>query len=104
MARVTIGSRGQPGVGMGCLGSILGVIVLVAIVVAVATIGLIVVAVVAAAVVVGLIVLAVDRLLLALSPRRRKRREDLMRSWGVGSRVIDTTASIEEQRPKPPMD
>jgi len=89
---------------MGCLGSILGVIVLVAVVVAVATVGLIVVAVVAAAVVVGLIVLAVDRLLLALSPKRRKRREDLMRSWGVGSRVIDTTASIEEHKPKPPMD
>ena len=88
---------------MGCLGSILGVIVVAAIVVAVATVGLIVLAVVAAAVVVGLIVLAVDRLLLALSPKRRKRREDLIQSWGFGSRVIDTTASIEEQRPEPPL-
>jgi len=101
LTRLTTGSDGQPGVGMGCLGSILGVIILVAVVVAVATVGLIVLAVVAVIVAVGLVAFAVDRLLVALCPKRRGRRDDLMGSWGMGSEVIDATATFEEDRPKP---
>jgi hypothetical protein len=56
--------------------------------------------------VVGLIVLAIDRLLLAISPKRRERRANLQRSffiWGTGQQVrpgpiIDTTAQVEDRR------
>jgi Na+/phosphate symporter len=101
--RATPSSDGQPRVGMGCLGSILGVVILVAIVVAVATVGLIGLAVLAAVVVVGLVVFAVDRLLLAISPKRRERRENLMRTWVRGSEIIDASATMDEQKPKPPI-
>ena len=103
-----LGPAARPGPGLGCLGPILGFVVLVALVAAVATIGLVVLAVVAVAAVVGLVVFAVDRLLLALSPKRRERRDDLLRSWGVGggrvidSTAIDTTATVEVRDPQPP--
>jgi hypothetical protein len=52
--------------------------------------------VVGALLAVGLVALAVDRLLLAVSPSRRARR-NAMRSGGV---VIDTTAHVERS-PEP---
>lgn len=92
--------------GIGCLGSIVGLIVLVAIVVAAIFVGLIVLAVVAAVLVIGLVVLAIDRLLLAISPKRRERRANLPRSfiiWGTGQparpgQIIDTSAHLEDPR------
>jgi hypothetical protein len=91
---------------MGCLGSIIGLVVLVAIVVGAVFVGLIVLGVVAAVMVIALIVLAIDRLLLAISPSRRQRRADLQRSfmvWRTGQQVrpgpiIDTTAHLEDRR------
>jgi hypothetical protein len=99
--------RGQPRIG--CLGSVLGLAAFVAIVVAAIFAGLIVLGIVAALVVIGLIALAVDRLLLAISPRRRERRANLQRSfivWGVGrptppGQVIDTTARFKDPRHHP---
>ncbi len=119
MDQPQLGPSGTSGRGLGCLGSIVGALVVAAVVVAVATVGLVVLAVVAAVVAVGMIAFAVDRLLLAVSPKRRKRREDLMRSWGLGGlgglgrtgdtghvggpadggQVIDTTATVETQEP-----
>ena len=108
MEQPQLGPAGRPGPGLGCLGPILGVVVLVAVVAAVATIGLVVLAIVAVVVVIGLVVFAVDRLLLALSPKRRERRDDLLRSWGMGggrvidSTAIDTTATVEVRDPETP--
>ncbi len=119
-------NEGRPPPGLGCLGSIIGAVVLVAIVVLVFFVGFIVLGIVAALFVVGLVVLAVDRLLLALSPRRRERRATQRRAfvWQFGavrpegtidttafdttpldSTVIDTTASSEDpghDEPEPP--
>jgi type IV secretory pathway VirB3-like protein len=92
-------------VGIGCLGSIAGVIVIAAVIVAAIFAGLVILGVVAAVVVIGLIVLAIDRVSLALSPKRRERRADLQRSlfWRSGA-VIDTTATatatVEEPTPE----
>jgi hypothetical protein len=91
-------TRGRSGIG------ILGGIAIVAILVAAAAVGLIVLGILAALVVVGLVALLVDRLLLAISPRRRERRANLQRSffiWGTGTPleggpVIDTTARLED--------
>jgi hypothetical protein len=108
MDQPQLGPAGRSGSGLGCLGPILGFVVLVAVVAAVATIGLVVLAVVAVIAVIGLVVFAVDRLLLALSPKRRERRDDLLRSWGVGggrvidSTAIDTTATVEVRDPETP--
>jgi hypothetical protein len=95
--------------GIGCLSTVVGLVVLVGVVVLVFFIGFIALAVVAALVVIGLIVWAVDRLLLALSPKRRARRESAQRAviWRFGGmstgagpfggtvsdEVIDTTAT-----------
>ena len=95
--------------GIGCLSTVVGLVVLAGVVVLVFFVGVIALAVVAALVVVGLIVWAVDRLLLALSPRRRARREAAQRAvtWRFGGtstgagpfggavpgEVIDTTAT-----------
>jgi O-antigen ligase len=95
--------------GIGCLSTVVGLVVLVGVVVLVFFVGFIALAVVAALVVVGLVVWAVDRLLLALSPKRRARREAAQRAviWRFGGmstgagpfggtvpgEVIDTTAS-----------
>jgi type IV secretory pathway VirB3-like protein len=99
--------RGRPGVG--CVGSLVGLVVFVAVVVATVFAGLIVLGIVAALVVIGLIAFAIDRLLLAISPKRRERRAAMQRSfviWGAGvpppaGGIIDTTARLEdpEQRP-----
>lgn len=85
--------------GIGCLGTLLGLVALAAIVVLVFFVGFLALAVVAALVVVGLVALAVDRVLLALSPKRRARREAQRRmsAWRFGTSVpggvIDTTAT-----------
>ena len=95
--------------GIGCLSSIVGLVVLAGVVVLVFFVGFIVLAIVAAIVVVGLIAWAVDRLLLALSPKRRARRDAAQRAFmlrframstdggpfggAVSGEVIDTTAT-----------
>ena len=95
--------------GIGCLSTVVGLVVLAGVVVLVFFVGFIALVVVAALVVVGLIVWAVDRLLLALSPKRRARREAAQRAvtWRFGGmstgagpfggavpgEVIDTTAT-----------
>jgi hypothetical protein len=103
--------RGQRGIG--CLASILGLVAVVAVAVAAVFAGLIVLGIFAALVVIGLVALAVDRLLLAISPKRRERRGKLQRSfivWGTGrppqsGPMIDTTARLEAPgRPQRPHD
>jgi type IV secretory pathway VirB3-like protein len=87
--------------GIGCLGSIAAVILIAAVIVAVIFAGLVILGVVAAVVVIGLLVLAIDRVALALSPKRRERRAELQRSlfWRSGP-VIDTTATVDEAAPE----
>jgi hypothetical protein len=104
--------RGRNGVG--CLGSIVGLVVVVAIVAGVVFAGLIALGVVAAVVIIGLVVIAIDRVLLAISPKRRERRANLQRSfmiWGPGAPgapgppgpVIDSTAHLADpHRDQPP--
>ena len=70
----------SPRAGIGCLGSLVGLLVLVAVVVTVAFVGVIALGVVAALVVIGLVVLAADRLALALSPNRARRAEQAGRA------------------------
>ncbi len=79
--------RGRSGVG--CLGSVTGVVALVGVVLAAVFAGLIVLGIVAAVVVIGLVALAVDRLLLAISPKRRERRAKLQRSFYLGNGKAD---------------
>ena len=98
--RATMTTRGRSGIGL------LGAIAIAVILVAAAAVGLIVLAILAAFVVVGFVVLAIDRLLLAISPKRRERRANLQRSffiWGagqpvVGEPIIDTTARLEDRQ------
>jgi|HubBroStandDraft_4_1064222.scaffolds.fasta_scaffold864385_1 hypothetical protein len=87
--------------GFGCLGSIVGALVIAAVIVATIFAGLVILGIVAAVAVIGLLVLAIDRVALALSPKRRERRATLQRSlfWRSGG-VIDTTATVDE----PPAD
>ncbi len=90
--------------GFGCLSMIIGTVVVAAIVVLVFFVGIIVVGVVAALVVLGLLVLAVDRVLLALSPKRRVRRAEQQRTFlgrfgpMPSGMVIDATA-VETTEP-----
>jgi type IV secretory pathway VirB3-like protein len=102
----------RPGAGVGCLGTLVAFVVVVAIVVLVLTVGFIALVVFAALLVIGLIAVGVDRLLLALSPKRRERRASQQRIyiWRSGqfrsgpaidtsvidSSVIDTTATLDE--------
>ncbi len=86
-----------------------GLAIFVGMVLAAIFAGLIVLGIVAAVVVIGLIVLAVDRLLLAISPKRRERRANLTRSFVVwrtdqptgSGPVIDTTARLNESGREP---
>lgn len=84
--------------GSGCLSPIIGAVALVAIVVVVIFVGFIALGVVAALLVLGLLVWAGDRVMLALSPKRRERRANQRRVfvWRFGQEqpgeVIDTTA------------
>ncbi|MGD0881122.1 MAG: hypothetical protein ABSB09_06100 [Acidimicrobiales bacterium] len=94
----TMVNGGRAPSGMGCLSAIIGSVVLVVVVVLVFAIGFVVLGVVAALVVVGLLALAVDRVLLALSPKRRERRAGRRQAfaWTFGQPqtpdVIDATA------------
>ncbi len=103
------GERTSPG--FGCLSALVGLLFVVAVVVMVIFVGLIALGVFAALVVIGLLVLAVDRVALALSPRRRERRANLNRMfvWRSGQfpagNVIDATATETEPtlgEPSPP--
>ena len=67
--------------GIGCLGTVLGAVVVAGIVVLFLFVGVVALAVVAALVAVGLLVWAVDRALLALMPSRRERREAQSRAF-----------------------
>ena len=104
MGVVANGTR--PPSGPGCLGTIVGVVVLAAVVVLVLVIGFVALGVVAALLVIGLLALGVDRILLALSPKRRERRAArsagfVWQSGEVASgTVIDTTA-IDTTEPPP---
>jgi hypothetical protein len=69
---------------------VLALLLLVLLVAAVAVGALVLLVVVGVLLAVGLVALAVDRILLAVSPSRRARR-DAMRAGGV----IDTTARVE---------
>jgi predicted lipid-binding transport protein (Tim44 family) len=100
----------RPRAGVGCLGSLVGLLVLVAVVVAVVFVGFIALGIFAALVVIGLLALAVDRVVLALSPKRRQRRADQTRMfvWHSGqfrsgqvidTRVIDNTGAAEGPKP-----
>ncbi len=88
----------RPQTGIGCLSLIVGVVVLVAVVVLVFFVGLIALGILAAILVIGFVALAVDRVLLALSPKRRERRANQSRAfvWSFGQmqpgQVIDATA------------
>jgi len=92
--------------GVGCLSTIVGVVVLAAIVALVFFVGVVVLVVVAGLLVLGFVVWAVDRVLLALSPKRRERRAAQERAfrWQFGqmqtggivdTTVIDATATEE---------
>jgi hypothetical protein len=89
----------RPSAGIGCLSTIIGAVVLAAVVVLFFFVGLVALVVVAGLVVLGLIVWAVDRVLLALSPARRERRASQtgIFVWQSGQfppgQVIETTAT-----------
>lgn len=100
--------EGQPA-GIGCLGMVVGAVVLAAVVVLIFFIGFIVLGVVAALLVIGLLVMAIDRVLLALSPKRRERRANQQRTfvWWFGqvqsgdvidATAIETSESSDDQR------
>jgi hypothetical protein len=84
---------------MGCLGTIVAVVLLVAVVATVVLVGFVSLGVVAALVLIGLVVLAVDRVALAFSPKRRARRADQRRIfiWRTGQspsgQIIDASAT-----------
>jgi Flp pilus assembly protein TadB len=103
MARVYVNQQGRPG--LGCLGSVLALAALVGVIVAAIFVGIFVLAIVAGVLIIGAIVMAIDRLMLALSPKRRQRRAHLQRSlFGRPGVVIDATATLEERRSDPPSD
>jgi high-affinity Fe2+/Pb2+ permease len=91
--------------GMGCLSTIVGVVVLALVVGLAFVVGFIVLGIVAALLVVGLVVFAVDRVLLALSPKRRERRSSRggVLAWRIGQDpslgVIDATA-VDRAEPR----
>ena len=98
----TLRARGGPG----CLGLIIGTVVLAAVIVVVFLVGFIALGVVIGLFIVGVLAVAVDRLLLALSPKRRQRRADrgaAIFAWQFGrpppGQIIDTTAV--ESTPEP---
>jgi hypothetical protein len=88
----------RPPAGIGCLSAIIGVVVLAAIVVLVFFVGFIALGIVAGLLIIGLLVWAVDRVLLALSPKRREGRAGQGGAfvWQFGQvqsgDVIDATA------------
>ncbi len=93
--RLVVSSPDRPGARIGCLGSVLSVLVVAAVVVAVLLGAIFLLAVVAAVTVIGLLALGVDRLAMAINPRYRRRRTGLERP----GQVIDATASLDPPRP-----
>jgi type IV secretory pathway VirB3-like protein len=100
----------RPPTGFGCLSMIIGVVVLTALVVLVFFVGFVALGIVAALLVIGLLALAVDRVMLALSPKRRERRahQSGVFVWRFGqvpsgevidTTAIDTTESLDNPRP-----
>jgi type IV secretory pathway VirB3-like protein len=103
-------SGGRPRSGFGCLSALVGLFVVAVMVGIVVFAGLIALGVFAALAVIGLLVLAVDRVALALSPKRRERRANRQGVfvWRSGpfppGPVIDTTATLDapsSQEPGP---
>jgi hypothetical protein len=100
MPHASIGEGRRPGVGVGCLGSlvvgflfVLGVVLFIGAMVLIAGFFL-------AAMVVAVIGMGVSRLLTALSPRYRDRRET-GGAFRPTTRVIETTAKvIDSAKPK----
>ncbi len=104
MAAMAIG--GRPRAGLGCLGTLVGMVVVVAIVIAVVFVGFVALGVFAALLAIGLVALVVDRLLLAVSPKRRERRAGQGRVlvWRFGpdrfGEVVDATATETPTAPE----
>jgi len=92
--RVTVHSR-RPGAGLGCFGSILGIVVIAAVVAVVLLGGFVLLVIAAAVMAIGLLAFAVDRVVMALNPRYRARRAYLQ----PPGQVIDATASLDPPRP-----
>ncbi len=93
--RVTVHSQSRPGTGLGCLGSILSIVVVVAVVTAIILGAFVILVITAAVMAIGLLAFAVNRLVMALNPRYRARRAHLEPS----GQIIDATASIEPPEP-----
>jgi hypothetical protein len=90
---------GQRRVGTGCLGSLVLVVVVLAVIAAVVIGGLVILAIVAGLALLGLVVLAFDRVASAVSPKYRERNATMRPPGPVWrSGVIDVQA---EERPKP---
>ncbi len=98
--RVTVHSQGRPGAGLGCLGSILSIVVVVAVVAAIVLGAIVILAITAAVIAIGLLAFAVNRLVMALTPRHRPRRTVL----GPSGKIIDATASLDPPDPDGPRD
>ncbi len=102
---VTGGDR--PGFAFGCLGSFLALVLVVVVVVALTVGALFLLVVVGALILLGLVVTLVDRVWIALSPRRRSRR-DAGRARGVidvsavDTTVIEATAIEGRDSPSEP--
>ena len=92
----------RPRTGLGCLSTIVGLFVLAVVIGLVFFVGFIALGVFAVLLVIGLVILAVDRVMLALSPKRRERRANQNAAfiWRYGQiqsgNVIDTTATLDE--------
>lgn len=90
--------------GIGCLSLVVGAVVLAAVAVLIFFVGLVALGIVAAILVIGLVALAVDRVLLALSPKRRERRANQRRAfvWSFGQmqpgQVIDAVVVEPDER------
>ena len=97
---------GRSRAGLGCLSTLVGLVVVVAIVIAVVFVGFIVLGVFAALMAIGLVALVVDRVLLAVSPKRRERRvsQGGVFVWRFGpdrfGEVVDATATETPVAPK----
>ncbi len=96
--RVTVHSQGRPGAGLGCLGSILSIVVVVAVVAAILLGAFVILVITAAVMAIGLLAFAVNRLVMALNPRHRARRTYLEPS----GQIIDATASLDPPDPPDP--
>lgn len=94
----------RPNAGIGCFGTLLASVVVVAVVALALFVGFIGLVIVGGLLVIGLLAWAVDRVLLAVSPKRRERRSQQggVFVWRAGqfgqvrvidAEAIDTTAS-----------